>query len=277
MPQNYPFDLPGQLDRPHTPLPLTCHSASAAAPKSAESALPSPAAGRGPWTLRCPAGCTLSFPEWHQTAGGSLLPGRGGQRQGGGEGWPLLGASLCGSLARPLPDKSATGDGLRNGRCGRGQLSRAPGFGKPGFRRGSAHTCLPWRSHPPWTRASSALKLSGWTRWCQVLWGWKRCRRAQGPLSTYCVPGPAHSVAASEGGPRPRRAPGRAGKTEVTHSRGSAGGSDRVKGEAEFQGRGVGSRQATKAGCRWGAEDRGGAWGAQPEEGCEEGERSQHV
>lgn len=53
-------------------LPLTCHNAFSAAPKSAESALSSPSAGGGPWTLRCPAGCTLSSPKWYQTGGGSL-------------------------------------------------------------------------------------------------------------------------------------------------------------------------------------------------------------
>lgn len=85
--------------RPPTPLPLTRHSASEAAPKSAESAPSSPAAGGGPWTPRCPAGCTPSSPKRHRTAGGSLFRGGGGQRGAGGEGRPLLGAFPCGRLS----------------------------------------------------------------------------------------------------------------------------------------------------------------------------------
>lgn len=76
--RDLPFDLPDP-SHPH-PVP-TGHSVSSAAPKSVERALSSSTASGGPWTLKCPAGCTHCFLRWCQTACGSLLRD-GRQRQG---------------------------------------------------------------------------------------------------------------------------------------------------------------------------------------------------
>lgn len=99
-----------------TPLPLTCHSAFSAAPRSAESALSSPAAGRGPRTPRCPAGCTLSSPKWCQTIGGSLRQvgwgrGREGVRAHREAAFPLCGCpvhDLATPVARLILDQMST-------------------------------------------------------------------------------------------------------------------------------------------------------------------------